>query len=164
MKPSSTIVTTAILAITGAAHAGWEAYDKSDPITDARMVSRFVNADPAQSESGAGLFGFVCSDNNPIKLILSFGPALRPTTTTDVVWVVYRVDKNKPVDSYWWMSKDKRVLTMVLDEQAKTNLRRGSLLAARFSNNKGAPLTAVFDIAGIDDVVAEVEKRCSASP
>jgi hypothetical protein len=161
MRGLLSIAVAGILLLPAIARAEWSSLDKSDPITDQKTAGRFAKLIPNESDNGSGQFALVCNPDKKIRLALDFGSTLNPTTTTDVVWIIYRVDQNKPNDSYWWMSHDRKAVTADLDQDMKGSLAHGTRLAFRFTNQKGTPLTAVFDISGIDKAMAEVEAQCA---
>lgn len=160
------VLASAILAFTNQCLADWVEYNRVDPMTDGVTVSRYVND---ESNVPGAVFSFTCTDSKKFRLILGFGKDMRPFGQGSPLFIEYRVDKMAASSLLWWLSENRAALFIDFrpsdaDHAAFLRaVRAGNRLVVRFSQQRGGPITAAFDIHDAGKALADVKAACGLS-
>lgn len=135
----------------------WRLSIKSDPITDANIVTLVQNAkESSKSFKNDTLMVVRCSDSST-ELYVDFDDYM-----TDSALVSHRIDKQQAKRELWGSSTDKTALfypSKELNERIKV-LLNGSKFVVRATPYNESPKTLTFDIRGIYSKLKKYKEEC----
>jgi hypothetical protein len=133
----------------------WTILQQADPITDKNRVTAFVEASSGKGPSGNAYVLTIHCFNTKAQLFIGWEHRMDA-----VQEVITRIDKDEPKASEWGSGSRRIALFHADPIQFIEELSKGERLVAQVTPKGSGPLTAIFDIKGVDKVIAPLRKEC----
>jgi type VI secretion system protein VasI len=133
----------------------WIVTTDTNPIDDSKTVVAYLKARSGENSSQVPTLVLRCMSNKTESMI-----EWNDFLSTEYQYVTTRVGSKKAVTEPWSLSTDK-TSTFHTEPIAfiRSMLKESRLLAQTTPYNEN-PVTAIFDISGIDNALTEVRKTC----
>ncbi len=136
----------------------WLSSVTTNPVNDSRTVTLYLTADSGKSIYGKKASLIIRCQSNKTEMFVSFHAFLG----MDSAQVTSRVDKRKAMVENWGLSTDKKAAFYPGSPIPEIKrMLNGKAYVAQVTPYSATPITAIFDIKGIDVAIKELRKTCS---
>lgn len=137
----------------------WEITSEIDPMTDKPKHFASLTAKSGEGMFGKQIFLLVRCVQNKTDAIIMWNTILG---IGDTPKVTYRLDKNKPTSSSWHKSTSSNA-TFYPGSPVKflKQLMEAKSMVASVDTFSSGPLTAVFDLTGMETAMKDIRKECN---
>ncbi|HHU93732.1 MAG TPA: DNA primase [Alcaligenaceae bacterium] len=138
----------------------WITNTQTDPLTDKSIYTSLLIADQGKGKYGDTIALLVRCQNNKTEMYIDWESFLG----SDDIRTTYRVGKNPAKTSNWHLSTDKKAAffpdTPIPTLKEFISVEDPSFVANVTPYNE-SPVTAVFDITGAEEALADIRKGCN---
>lgn len=134
----------------------WSLDESTDPLTDARRAIGILEAEQGTSRFGRPVSLFVRCNGGTLDVYLNWDSYLGREA-----FVTSRVGEGSPARSRWGMSTDNTSTFFPRDTRALLReLRTVNQWVVQVTPYSASPITAVFNLEGVEELISFVEPTC----
>lgn len=141
-------------------NGNWRTRTSTDPLTDKSIHSALLTADSGKGRYGDSITLVIRCQNNRTEAYIDWNTFLG----SDDIIVTSRIDKSPAVTSRWGISTDHKASFMPSAAAASKGFIGATSFVANLTPYSESPITAVFDITGAEQALADISKGCNWQP